>query len=158
MCLTCRMDSSSMSLKMVPLIWLGFKATQFNTGNLNFVWIGFFIFTAVQQEMHRKGGVFMLRYGQCYFNGNNIITSVSRRMLEVWGDGEMSKDTHIDECMMMWRCGSVNILSCHWWLYQVWLLIVIKVTISKNFNCFFYSAIFSIIGNDFPPLQLKQEN
>lgn len=47
------MDSSSMSLKMVPLIWLGFRATQFSTGSLNFVWIGFFIFTAAQQEKHR---------------------------------------------------------------------------------------------------------
>lgn len=45
---TCRMDSSSMSLKMVPFIWLGFRATQFSTGILNLVWIGFFIFTAVR--------------------------------------------------------------------------------------------------------------
>lgn len=66
--LTCRMDSSSMSLKMVPLIWLGFKATQFSTGNLNFVWIGFFIFTAVAQEKHRWDR-FMLRWGQSYFSG-----------------------------------------------------------------------------------------
>ena len=44
------MDSSSMSLKTVPLIWLGFRATQFNTGSRNLVWIGFLILTAVSDR------------------------------------------------------------------------------------------------------------
>lgn len=43
---TSRIRSSSISLKTVPLIWLGFRATQLNTGILNFVLIGFLIFTA----------------------------------------------------------------------------------------------------------------
>ena len=44
-----------MSLKTVPLIWLGFKATQFNTGIRNLVWIGFFIFTAARRETGEQG-------------------------------------------------------------------------------------------------------
>lgn len=40
------MRSSSISLKTVPLIWLGFRATQLNTGMRNLVLMGFLIFTA----------------------------------------------------------------------------------------------------------------
>lgn len=39
--------SSSISLKTVPLIWLGFRAVQLNTGRRNFVLIGFLILIAV---------------------------------------------------------------------------------------------------------------
>lgn len=45
---TSRIRSSSISLKTVPLIWFGFRATQLKTGILNFVLIGFFIFTATE--------------------------------------------------------------------------------------------------------------
>lgn len=43
---TSRILSSSISLKTVPLIWLGLRATQLNTGMRNLVLIGFLIFTA----------------------------------------------------------------------------------------------------------------
>ena len=43
---TWRIFSSSRSLNTVPLIWLGFRATQLKTGIRNLVWIGFLIFTA----------------------------------------------------------------------------------------------------------------
>lgn len=43
---TSRMRSSSISLKTVPLIWLGLRATQLNTGMRNFVLMGFLILTA----------------------------------------------------------------------------------------------------------------
>lgn len=45
---TSRIRSSSISLKTVPLIWFGFRATQLKTGILNFVLIGFLIFTATE--------------------------------------------------------------------------------------------------------------
>lgn len=45
---TSKIRSSSISLKTVPLIWFGFRATQLNTGILNFVLIGFLIFTATE--------------------------------------------------------------------------------------------------------------
>lgn len=44
--LTSRILSSSISLKTVPLIWLGLSATQLKTGIRNFVLIGFLILTA----------------------------------------------------------------------------------------------------------------
>lgn len=44
--LTCSTFSSLSSVKTVPSIWLGFRATQLKTGMRNLVWIGFFTFTA----------------------------------------------------------------------------------------------------------------
>lgn len=43
---TSSIRSSSISLKTVPLIWFGFRATQLKTGMRNFVLIGFLILTA----------------------------------------------------------------------------------------------------------------
>lgn len=45
-CLTSSILSSSISLNTVSLIWLGFSATQLNTGIRNLVLMGFLIFTA----------------------------------------------------------------------------------------------------------------
>lgn len=42
--LTPRISSSSISLKTVPVTWLGFRACQFNSGILNLVWMGFLFF------------------------------------------------------------------------------------------------------------------
>lgn len=42
--LTPRIPSSSISLKTVPVTWLGFRACQFNSGILNLVWMGFLFF------------------------------------------------------------------------------------------------------------------
>lgn len=44
--LTCNILSSSRSLNTVPLIWLGLRAVQLNTGRRNFVFIGFLILIA----------------------------------------------------------------------------------------------------------------
>lgn len=44
--LTSSILSSSISLKTVPLIWLGFRATQLKTGMRNLVLMGFLILTA----------------------------------------------------------------------------------------------------------------
>ena len=43
--LTCSTFSSLSSVKTVPVIWLGFRATQFKSGILNLVWMGFLAFT-----------------------------------------------------------------------------------------------------------------
>lgn len=48
--LTSSILSSSISLNTVPLIWLGFSATQLNTGIRNLVLMGFLIFTATQHN------------------------------------------------------------------------------------------------------------
>lgn len=48
--LTSSILSSSISLNTVPLIWLGFSATQLNTGIRNLVLMGFLIFTATQHD------------------------------------------------------------------------------------------------------------
>lgn len=40
----------------MPSIWLGFSATQLNTGMRNLVWIGFFTFTAGREQGSVTGG------------------------------------------------------------------------------------------------------
>lgn len=53
---TSRILSSSISLKTVPLIWLGLRATQLNTGMRNLVLIGFLIFTAKDSRGEEVAG------------------------------------------------------------------------------------------------------
>lgn len=43
--LTCNTFSSLSSVKTVPVIWLGFSATQLSSGIRNLVWMGFLAFT-----------------------------------------------------------------------------------------------------------------
>lgn len=43
--LTCNTFSSLSSVKTVPVIWLGFSATQLSNGIRNLVWMGFLVFT-----------------------------------------------------------------------------------------------------------------
>lgn len=45
MALTCSTFSSLSSVKTVPVIWLGFSATQLSSGIRNLVWMGFLAFT-----------------------------------------------------------------------------------------------------------------
>lgn len=52
--------SSLISVKTVPVIWLGFRATQFKRGILNLVWMGFLGFTpGTEREwslLQKEGG------------------------------------------------------------------------------------------------------
>lgn len=70
--LTPRISSSSISLKTVPVTWLGFIGCQFNSGILYLVWMGFLFFTPEVGREFKSEGVISTISAIVHLNGNCI--------------------------------------------------------------------------------------
>lgn len=80
------MRSSSISLKTVPLIWLGFNAVQLNTGRRNLVLMGFFILIAVVNKNNYRiiFFLFFIMLASDYVQKNDRITYIIIYLTVEW--------------------------------------------------------------------------
>lgn len=80
-CLTSSIFSSSISLNTVPLIWLGFSATQLNTGKRNLVLMGFLIFTATHRKHMSTTSCQLHKHNTCSLSDVEL---VCEQQAQIW--------------------------------------------------------------------------